>query len=313
MVGLARRHGLRRVGCVDNILDLRYIDTLFPLLAESGLELELFYEVKANLRRDQLVKLRAGGIRQIQPGIESFSNPVLKLMDKGVSALQNVQLMRWCRELGIECSYNILAGFPGEPEAEYARMAELVPLLVHLQPPMSTARLRLDRFSPFHARAEEHGFRRVRPAHAYFHVFPLGRRQLSRLAYFFDFDYDDDRLPEAYLEPLRRAVAAWYAADAPVLDADDHGAAIEITDTRPVGVAEHHRLEGMAARVYARCDTATSRSALERELGDVGDVLEQLSTNRLVVEDDGRYLSLAVFRSRPDPAARSRREATAAA
>ncbi len=50
MTALCRKYGLQRVGCVDNILDMRYIDTLFPQLAESGLKLELFYEVKANLR-----------------------------------------------------------------------------------------------------------------------------------------------------------------------------------------------------------------------------------------------------------------------
>ena len=62
---LTERHGLKKVGCVDNIMDLRYIDTLFPRLAESGLDLELFYEVKANLRYDQLWKLQRGGIRMI--------------------------------------------------------------------------------------------------------------------------------------------------------------------------------------------------------------------------------------------------------
>jgi ribosomal peptide maturation radical SAM protein 1 len=321
---LARRHGLHKVGCVDNILDLRYLDTLFPLLADSGLELELFYEVKANLRHDQLVKLHRGGIRQIQPGIESFSNRILKLMDKGVSGLQNIQLMRWCEELGIDCAYNILAGFPGEPEDEYARMAEIVPLLVHLDPPMSTARLRLDRFSPFHARAEEHGFRRMRPARAYFHVFPLGRRQHNRLAYFFDYDYDDQRLPEAYLEPLRRAVQEWWNERVdperrPCLDAADDGETILITDTRSVATARRHRLEDIRARVYARCDAATSPERLLREApfagreDEVHDALASLEADRLLLADDGRYLSLAVFRSRPDPAQRPRLEATAAA
>jgi ribosomal peptide maturation radical SAM protein 1 len=326
---LAERHGLRTVGCVDNILDMRYIDTLFPLLAQSGLELELFYEVKANLRYDHLVKLHAGGIRQIQPGIESFSNPVLKLMDKGVSALQNLQLMRWCEELGIDCAYNLLAGFPDEPPEEYARMAELIALLEHLPPPMSTARLRLDRFSPFHANAEHYGFRRVRPARAYFYVFGLGRREMSRLAYYFDYDYDDGRVPELYLEPVRRAVAAWWSAwtdaeDRPCLDAHDDGESIVVRDTRAVATASEHRLDDVTAEVFARCDVAATLPALLRHEplagreDDVGDALERLCADRLVVGDGGRYLSLAVFRSRPAPgagrsAAHTRYEASAAA
>ena len=40
---------------------------------------EFFYEVKANLRREQLRVLAAGGIRRIQPGIESLNTDILKV------------------------------------------------------------------------------------------------------------------------------------------------------------------------------------------------------------------------------------------
>src|SRR5262249_52576447 len=50
---LSARHGLKRIDSVDNILDTRYINTLFPRLRDSKLGIELFYEVKANLRYDQ--------------------------------------------------------------------------------------------------------------------------------------------------------------------------------------------------------------------------------------------------------------------
>ncbi len=198
MAYLSRRHQTRRLGCVGRISTCGKCDTLFPRLAESGLDLDLFYEVKANLRYDQLVKLRRAGVRQIQPGLESLSNQVLRLMEKGCTALQNIQLLRWCQELGIEAAWNILAGFPGEQPAEYEKMARLVPLLTHLAPPCSCAQVRLDRFSPFHVRSEAYGFRRLRPARAYFFVFPLDRRDMDRLAYFFDFDYDDGRQPVEY-------------------------------------------------------------------------------------------------------------------
>ena len=56
-------------------------------------------------------------------------------MRKGVSGLQNIQLLKWCKELGVKPKWNLLFGFPGEPADEYARMAELAPLLSHLPPP----------------------------------------------------------------------------------------------------------------------------------------------------------------------------------
>jgi hypothetical protein len=63
------------------------------------MELELFYEIKFNLPYERLAALRTGGVRALQPGIESFSKQVLRLMRKVRTALQNIQLLRWCEEL----------------------------------------------------------------------------------------------------------------------------------------------------------------------------------------------------------------------
>ncbi len=308
---LAQRHELARIATVDNILDMKYLDTLLPMLADSDFELELFYEVKANLRYEQLKKMRAGGIRSIQPGIESLSNEILRLMNKGTTALQNIQLMRWCEELDIAYTWILLAGFPGEPEAEYARMATLIPGLSHLRPPTTTARLRLDRFSPFHAASHEHGFRQVRPARAYGYVYPLAPEAMSRLAYYFDFDYEDGRVPETYLEPVSAAVAAWWQARRasrerrPRLDAEHHGDTIIVTDTRSIARSGRHELTGIAAQVYARCDGVTTLAALLRDPALAGHqarvraAIETLQADRLLLHDEGRLLSLAVFRRRP--------------
>jgi ribosomal peptide maturation radical SAM protein 1 len=311
IVSLCRKHGLARVCCVDNILDMRYIDTLFPRLAECGLEMQFFYEVKSNLRFEQLVKLHRGGLRQIQPGIESFSDQVLRLMDKGVTGFQNIQLLRWCEELGIDCVWNVIAGFPGEEESEYARMAQLVPLLTHLNPPSTCTTVRLDRFSPFHSRAETFGFKKIRPARAYFFVFPLGRKELSRLAYFFDFDYDDSRNPNLYMEPLAREVERWFEtrcnSERPSrLDAHFDGPKIRVTDTRDVARNPSYHLTGLRARLLALCDVSATmpqllrRAELPGQEPEVRSALESLVADGLVAHEDGHYLTLAVFRNRSD-------------
>jgi ribosomal peptide maturation radical SAM protein 1 len=307
---LCRKHNRSKVAAVDNILDMQYIDTLFPMLASSGLKLEMFYEVKANLRFDQLVKMYRGGVRQIQPGIESLSDQVLRLMEKGVTSFQSIQLLRWCEEIGIECAWNLLAGFPGESPGEYARMAELIPFLTHLNPPCSCARLRLDRFSPFHARSEAFGFEKVRAARAYFFIFPLGRREMSRLAYFFDFDYSDDREPQEYLGPVQEAVNAWWdgrlrSSVRPRLDAEFEGDEIAISDLRPVGKAPNYRLQGLRARLFALCDAAMTIPAMLRKPDlagrgeEVQEALDSLVAEGLMTKDDTHYLTLAVFRNRP--------------
>ena len=306
---LFETYGIAKFSSVDNILDMRHIGGVFPRLREDGPALDLFYEVKANLRFEQLALLKDGGVTAIQPGLESLSNDVLRLMKKGCTALHNIQLLRWCKELGIEVAWNLLGGFPDEPIEAYAGMAALTPLLTHLTPPGSCTEIRLDRFSPLFTGAERMGLKRVRPKPAYYYIFPFGRAELQRLAYFFDFDYADGRRPEAYMAPLRDAVSAWWRvaslpeASRPRLDArwlapDE----VVVTDTRDDAASPPSRLTGLAARVLAACDVSRALAGVVRDVdaceAAVLACLRDLIDRRLMIEMEGRFLTLAVIDGR---------------
>jgi ribosomal peptide maturation radical SAM protein 1 len=327
MAFLSRAYGVKRLDSVDNILDMRYMQTLFPKLIDSGLKLELFYEVKANLRFDQLATMRAAGIRAIQPGIESLSNQVLRIMNKGCTGLQNIQLLRWSEELGIQPSWNILAGFPGESPSEYDRLAEIVPLLVHLTPPTCYTSVRLDRFSPFFSDPESFGFSCVRPERAYYYVFPLGTEELLNLAYYFCFDYPESADPGSYMSAAKREVELWKQSreqetflltkegvlkcvvgrpeDRPHLDAWQTGDEVEVIDTRPCAVQPSHYLTGVSAQVFLLCDSAESVTSICRRLAAEFDresiqaAITELVSAKLMIEMGGQFLSLAVLRNRP--------------
>ena len=132
---LSEHYGKNYFMVADNILDMKYINSVLPELAATNSCIRLFYEVKANLRKDQIELLAAGGIVRLQPGIESLSTPILKLMGKGTSRLQNIQLLKWCREFKIDVAWNLLFGFPGEDPNEYEGIAGVIPNIVHLQAP----------------------------------------------------------------------------------------------------------------------------------------------------------------------------------
>ena len=101
---LRRLYGIGNIQFVDNILDMSFFKTVLPKLAAAEEKYSLFYETKANLKREQVELLADAGIRWIQPGIESLDDNALKLLDKGNSTLINLQLLKWCSELGIEVS-----------------------------------------------------------------------------------------------------------------------------------------------------------------------------------------------------------------
>ena len=168
----------------------------------------VYLQVRPDLSKDQLRLLADAGIRRLEVGIESLSTPVLRLMRKGTTALKCVQFLKWARELGIEVIWNVLWGFPGEDPREYQKMADMVPLLAHLQPPNSVGSFRLDRFSPAFEDPDGFGLAAIRPYPSYGYVYDLPEEALAGLAYFFVFDYARPQDVAAYTLPLAEAIAS---------------------------------------------------------------------------------------------------------
>lgn len=296
---LAERYPDRFILVVDNILDFRYFDTLIPRLAGSPLKLDLFYALKANLRKDQLRALRDAGIAKIQPGIESLSDDVLRRMRKGETALQNIQLLKWCRELGLKTAWNLIWGFPGEPPEEYERMARLLPLLTHLTPPQSSKAIRLDRFSPNFEQGPALGFEDVEPCPAYRHIYPFPEEALRNLAYHFAFRYPDDRDVESYTAPLVKEIERWQAAhrDSELVCAD-RGGELWIWDLRPAAAEALTVLTGLERDLYLACDGVRGLRRLAEETAAPADEIEErlapLLERGLMVRQGDRVLSLAI-------------------
>ena len=301
---IVERHPGCDIQVVDNILDMRYFNDFLPALAASDLEVELFYETKANLKKEQVRALRDAGVTSIQPGIESFSDNVLTLMRKGVTTLQNIQLLKWCTELGVRPYWNVLWGFPGEPPEDYERMAAIVPLLTHLVPPIGFGGLRLDRFSPNFFDAAKLGFTNVRPLPAYHHVYPLTAPAVANLAYHFGFDYAREQRVHDYIGPLLTELRAWKSlkGESTLFHADVDGK-LAICDTRPAARAAVAVLDDLERFLYLQCDSIAD----VRRLADVAHAegfeateetivarLEPLCAKGLMLRDGRRYLALAV-------------------
>lgn len=203
----AQRYRTFRFNAVDNILAPSYLNKLFPAIVEGRRDYEIFYEVKANLTRAQVKGLAEAGVGLLQPGLESLSSNVLRLMDKGVRAAQNVNLLRWARYYGIDVGWNVLWGFPGETVEDYAAQAAVIPHLVHLQPPGSANRVWLERFSPLFTQPDRFPMRRREPEPSYRYVYPA-TTDLERIAYFFEYETEEALDPSAYTA-LRDAVDRW--------------------------------------------------------------------------------------------------------
>lgn len=206
---LLARHPSRKISMVDNIMPHEYFKTLLPLVRPTLGDVHIFFEEKANLSLEQVLVLKSAGVNVIQPGIESLSTRVLKLMDKGVTARKNIELLRFAKACDLALNWNHLIGLPGDESADYWKVVDMIPALVHLNPPNGLSSLSIDRFSPYFERSEVHGVRGIEPMASYFDVLPDGADVFS-VAYHFNAEYSGESRVDTELQhALQDAIGRW--------------------------------------------------------------------------------------------------------
>lgn len=202
----------QRVQMTDNIMPYSYFHDLLPVLAtlaSTHPTLKIFYEQKANLSLQHVLALMQAGITHIQPGIEALSTSLLKRMKKGVTASQNIALLRYARAVDMTVWWNLLWGIPGDDIRDYEDTLALLPLLRHLCPPSMVAHVSIDRFSPYFEHPADYGVKDITPWPGFAMILPPGADP-SKVAYHFYADYDSAsrRRPDLMRE-LQAQVEAW--------------------------------------------------------------------------------------------------------
>jgi ribosomal peptide maturation radical SAM protein 1 len=303
---LVSRYGVRQIAAVDNIMDSKYFRELLPELKKRNLGLTLFYEVKANMTKEQVRMLAEAGVTMIQPGIESLHKHMLQLMRKGVAPLQNVQLLKWCAELGVRASWNLLYGFPGESEQDYEEMLPLLESITHLQPPDGHGSIRLDRFSPYFQNPAEFGLINARPLEVYRYLYPFPENELAEIAYFYQYEFADGKNPKNYIEMTLNQLARWHesAESGKSLRSERlPNGVLEIVDTRFGKAPQRIRLSEWHQDLYEFCDQTRSLSAIEKwlqnqapavALHEAKQFLGELIRMKLMCSDEQSFLSLAI-------------------
>jgi ribosomal peptide maturation radical SAM protein 1 len=300
---LASRHRSFRFTAVDNILDPSYLDSFFSLASQMDFSGEFFYEVKSNLLREQIKVLYEGGVRRIQPGIESLNSHVLSLMRKGVRAIQNINTLRWTLYYNMDVSWNILWGFPGETDDDYRQQLDIMRHLVHLQPPESAGRIWMERYSPIYVDRDTFPTRYVRPQASYAYVYP-SQVDLSRIAYFFDYQFRDALPDSTYKETLdwvHTWQRAWRARIRPTLTFRSAPGFVLIEDFRDSDNPGVHTFSGPLAAMYVLCSDRPQSarslqdvSAFEWPTEEMEAAVDEFCARGLMVRDGNSFLSLAL-------------------
>ena len=304
---LSQRYDAVRFRLVDNIIEMGYIDHLFGKLAADHCDLDVFIETKTNLHKHQIKTLAAGGVKCMQPGLESLSLNQLRAMDKGATPMQNIVCLKWSLYYHVMVSWNILLGFPGETNDDYQRQLNLIPSLVHLQPPEATGKFWLQRFSPYFTRPNEYGIRITGPGMAYEYVYDARQVDLNKIAYDFEYELDNWPVDPDVYRDLVTAIEGWQrmhnSSDKPFLYYSKAPTYVTVYDGRNPKSPTRRRYEGLAAVVIEICNEAQKSAEQIRtavagraECSDpiLQPILNDLMVSRVLYEERGKYFTLAI-------------------
>ncbi len=291
----------------DNILSLVHQKELPKELmkraAYADNRLRLFTEIKSSVSEAELARLAEVGFFWVQAGIESFSDGILKLMEKGVSAIRQVQMMKHCQAHGIRLLWYVLVGTPGETEEQTAEMNRVLPKIMHLEPPNTVAHVMFLRYNAY----MEAGVTALAPDRGYDFVFPDGDFIWRTAHLFAPTDeaelaryYDYRRMGPAY-EKLYELTEAW-RSEPQLLLMKDKGEEIKILDTRLIARQPLYHLTGAAAELIRAARDATKKSTLVEKLVDIfaekeiKEAIEFLVRDNLLLQIGEEYLALPVDR-----------------
>jgi ribosomal peptide maturation radical SAM protein 1 len=298
-----RRHNVLDLVFTDNILGpdlVRHFTTDMALPADW--DVRLFAEVKSNLGFEHLEALARAGFTQLQPGVESLSTAVLRLMRKGVTGWQNVRFLRDCATCRIFPSWNILIGFPGEDDGEYAALIESLPALHHLTAPDGVHRIQLTRFSPYFNEPQL-GLRSLGPSDELVRAYEGVAGTLDDLVYVFD--SEPNGISAAMQQTLCEAVDVWMATSSTsrlvALPASDNS--LVIVDDRYGWTSRELVLApGLETAAYRALAKGRTVPALARHLDDLGipaidgrleALVEEWTTLGLTFREGSTYVALA--------------------
>ncbi|WP_437877311.1 RiPP maturation radical SAM C-methyltransferase [Sorangium sp. So ce513] len=297
---LASRYQCVRFMAADNILDHGAYRGLLRELASLPADLDLFYEIKANVRRDDVAALARAGVLWVQPGIESFADRVLANMQKGVSGLQNVQLLKWLHEYRITPSFNILVGFEGESDDDYDESIATMDRIHHLPPPSGKATIvQVHRFSPFFYAPEAHGIINMRPEKSYSNLIPPDVLAPDEFAYFFERDIPPSAAVFRHLERLNESITRWHASTRRV-SARLGAGFMEVLVTE-ADRETSYRLDRASAFALVLADQQVELAKLKAHVlkavpgADVEAVLGRLVEQGLLLESRGKVVSVVPY------------------
>ena len=292
-------YGISEFYFSDCILDMEFIRRLPLDPPDDRKGIKILVECKSNLKDIHMRALKVNGFIRVQPGIESLSDDILKLMSKGAAVIDQLACLKYARKYGVRLYWNILFGIPNEKKEWYDDMLSLMSHIRHFQPPTSVQNMMLVRNSVF---LEEHDRFGLHTINTQIHERACDPNPdfTEKTALIFE---SPEMVTVTGIEALlMKEVDQWWrdfetGKNLIYVRYDD---CTVVRDTRGGGMKKVFRFKGAEREILdLTAETASENKLLENlsqryEEKEIRQALELLERNWIIYRKKGRILSLAL-------------------
>jgi hypothetical protein len=284
---------------------------VFKKVSNLKKDLRLFAEIRADTTASELDVMKAAGMQELQIGIEALSTSLLKKLNKGTRAIQNIEIMRNCEAAGIINNSNLILHFPGSDEQDVAETLRNLEFALPFRP-LQTVKFWLGLESPIWQNPEAYGIKAIFNHPNWSRLFP---REISRSMKFIIQGYRGDLgFQKKIWQPVIKKVALWQKTYAflqrestisPILSLRDGRDFLIIKQRRYQAESIKHRLVGTSRMIYLFCLRQRSLKQIRHRFPAFAEdkiiaFLKMMVAKKLMFEENDRYLGLALPVKRHD-------------
>ena len=302
---LTRKYKTLSVAFTDNLLPLKTSRDIFNGIAKLGKDFRLFGEIRATTPESTLKAMRVAGMKEVQIGIEALSTRLLKKLNKGTTAIQNVEIMKYCEMTGIANSSNLIFCFPGSDQKDVDETLRNLDFVLCFRP-LKMVHFWLGVGSPVWQHPETFGLNSVFNHRNYGLMFPPDVFKAMR---FTVQSYRGDlRAQRKLWRPVEKKLNAWKKSYGELHKSPEYENILSFRDGINFMIIRQkrlnsqpltHRLEGTSRAIYLFCMHHRSLKRIFARFPSVAadrieDFLKIMVNKKLMFQENHTYLSLAV-------------------
>ena len=294
------------ISFMDNLLPAKNLEGLFKGVCGLGKDFNMFSEIRAGTSCEVLAAMGAAGMREVQVGIESLSSGLLKKLNKGTTAIDNLEIMKNCEQAMMpDITGNIILNFPSSDEQDAAETMENLEFVLPFKY-LKGIPFWLGYGSPVWHNHRAYGLKRLQNHPYYKYLFPeniLHGLMLMNQGY-----QGSVRYQAGLWKPVRKKLREWKKTYLALHKTPGSGPVLSYLDGNNFLIIRHrrygkdtmtHRLQGTSRKIYLFCRTQRTISQIISRFPGLGEekiipFLRMLVDKRIMFNEGSRYLSLAI-------------------